>query len=243
MNTGANYVFFGNNEFILAGRDNPGTQWAKSTDGKTWTAVTGLGVRAAGGGAYGNGAWVLGSNGHNVLVKADSGDWATKDTGIADPNINWVNGVAFGKGTFVITGMNGRIAWSGDTLAWTDVSPLDSSNEPLFGTGAVNSVVFGNERFVAVGGSPNIAVTSTDGKTWTQTGSIGIITERDFLYAGFGGGVFLAGHQNGGWSYSTDAEKWTAIPSVPLEGSTGIAYGNGQFVMVGGAKIAWSTPE
>jgi hypothetical protein len=251
MNTGANYVFFGNNKFIVAARNlttnSESTQWAESADGKTWTAVAGPSGRAAGGGAYGNGVWVLGSNSANVFVQAGS-NWETKATGIE--GINWVNGVAFGKGKFVISGMGGKIAWSSDAATWNDVTPKDSGGENLFGTGSVNSVAFGNGQFVAVGGpggSQNIAVTSSDGEAWTQTGDIKIAATTNYIYVGYGAEVFIAGHEDGSAAYTADAHNWTLIADTKLTKITGIAYGGGKFVMVGtdaeGPAIAYSTPE
>jgi hypothetical protein len=248
MHTGANFVFFGNNEFILAVRDNDGqNKWARSADGKTWEAVNGL-VRSAGGGAYGKGAWVIGSNGGNVFFSKNSTAWTTKATGIAD--INWINGVAFGKDVFVITGMGGKIAWSGDTDTWNDVSPTGKGAN-LFGGGVVNSVVFGNGRFMAAGGGAsdinNIAVTSTDGKTWTQTGETKETSMDDRIYLGYGDRVFIIGGRNGSAAYTADAHNWTLIADTKLTRVTGIAYGNGKFVMVGlnasGPAIAYSIPE
>jgi hypothetical protein len=276
MNTGANYVFFGNNEFILATRDvtsGETAKWAKSTDGKAWTAVAGPTGgsgrnegRAAGGGAYGNGAWVIGSSSGNIFVPAaattetSSPSWTAKATNIQ--GINWVNGAAFGNGVFVITGMGGKIAWSSDTATWTwnDVSPKEQEeteeteeNEEIEAanlfSGTVNSVVFGNGRFMAVGGKPNIAVTSTDGKNWTQTGGINIDGTDDYIHVGYGADVFIAGREKDGLaSYTTnDGKSWMSITDTKLTGITGIAYGAGKYVMVGatsaGPAIAYSIPE
>jgi hypothetical protein len=260
MNTGANYVFFGNDEFILATRNattGEAAKWKTSANGKEWTEVAGptggasnLG-RAAGGGAYGSGVWALGSSSANVFVfvKAGSGSIETKATGIED--INWVNGVAFGNGKFVITGMGGKIASSSDAATWTDVTPKDSGGEnPLFGDGTVNSVVFGNGRFIATGGvsgSQNIAVTSSDGTNWTQTGDTKETSPDNYIYLGFGAGVFITGGSDGSAAYTTDAHNWTLIADTQLTKITGIAYGGGKFVMVGtdatGPAIAYSTPE
>jgi hypothetical protein len=62
---------------------------------------------------------------------------------------------------------------------------------------------------------------------------------------GYGAGVFLIAHESGGTvpaSFSTDAVHWTAISDTKLAGVTGIAYGAGKFVMVGGTGIAYSSP-
>ncbi|MDR0877937.1 MAG: hypothetical protein LBN21_07775, partial [Treponema sp.] len=175
------------------------------------------------------------------------------NTGIS--SIGWVNGAAFGKGKFVIGSTGGVIAYSNDGNTWVDVTPKDSEDNNLFGAGggsgaqgAVNSVVFSADKglFVAVGGNSGmapIAATSSDGITWTQTDDIKIAETNNYIYVGYGAGVFLIGYEGASWSYSTDAYKWTTIDDAKLEKTTGIAYGAGKFVMVGGDEIAYSIPE
>ncbi|GHV80380.1 hypothetical protein AGMMS49944_21710 [Spirochaetia bacterium] len=257
----AYYVFFGNDEFIAVNRKSSDTRWLKSSDGKVWTAVTGGSGQAAGGGAYGGSKWIVGSNGANVYTSTDTTTWTQQGTELTDaPSINWINGVAFGNGTFVISGMAGRIGSSTDGTTWTDRTPLTvDGTEKLFGgavgssgnQAAVNQVIFAADqgKFIAVGGNPGmqqIAATSPDGITWTQTGDIKITMTTNYLYAGYGAGIYIIAHQSGGEipaSYSTNnGASWTAIDDTKLTGVTGIAYGAGKFVMVGGTGIAYSIP-
>jgi hypothetical protein len=253
------YFFQDINTFLVVDRrgsnsDNgAGGNWAKSTDGKTWTKITGLSdVATAGGGAYGNGTAIIGSTGSNIIVWQDKVEaltnyWTQKATGVT--GINWINGAAYGKGKFVITGMAGQIAYSGDAGTWTSVTwPVDEEgiSQNVFGTATVNSIVFDGSRFLAVGGKPGVAATSPDGITWTQTTDIKFDTgQNDYLYAGYGPGVLIATWQ-GAASYTTDAYNWTLIEETQFGTNSinAIAYGAGKYVMVGGGgTIAYSTPE
>jgi hypothetical protein len=271
MGTNYHYVYFFNDigTFFVVDRrgsnstNGAGGNWAKSTDGKTWTKITGLpDVATAGGGAYGNGTVVIGSSGSNIMVYQDEGgaltNWTQKATGVSrvtDPTkdppstgvINWVNSVAYGKGKFVIGGMNGNIAYSTDkTATWKygdDIKWATGSN--VFGNATINQIVFDGNTFLAVGGNPGIAATSPDGITWTQTDDIQLGTTSDYLYAGYGGGVFIATWQ-GKASYSTDAFTWTLIADTQFGTNSinAISYGAGTYVMVGvGGTIAYSIPE
>ncbi|MDR0878067.1 MAG: hypothetical protein LBN21_08450, partial [Treponema sp.] len=76
LNTTASYVFFGNDGFVIADRTNNTTGWAKSSDGKIWSAAKALPAagRAAGSGAYGNNTWVIGANG-GVFTSTDATTW------------------------------------------------------------------------------------------------------------------------------------------------------------------------
>jgi hypothetical protein len=64
-NAGSNYVFFGADEFVVVDRSSGSGEkgkWLKSANGKTWNALnSGATLRSAGGGAYGNGVYVIGA--------------------------------------------------------------------------------------------------------------------------------------------------------------------------------------
>jgi hypothetical protein len=252
MSESNQYVYFFSDTFVLVDRGTSGDtgtsgNWAKSDDGKIWTDISGaVAIRAAGGGAFGNGKAVIGMSGSNVCVSGDFSTWTQKATGVAegDTTINWVNSVAYGNGKFVIGGQNGLMAHSGDAESWTKVT-WDTDN--VFGADYINQIVFGEGSglFMAVGGNPSVAATSSDGTTWKQTGDIKLNTTSDSPHVGYGTGVFIA-TWNGLASYTTDAYNWTLIEDTKFGDSAinAIAYGAGKFVMVGGnGKIAYSTPE
>ncbi|MDR1947851.1 MAG: hypothetical protein LBQ38_00490 [Spirochaetaceae bacterium] len=259
MSTTNQYVYFLNDQFVLVDRGGAGGNWAKSTDGKTWTKIAGApAARAAGGGAFGNETYVIGSNGSTVYTSVDLAAWTAKEaTGVSRTSgettvpINWINSLAYGKGQYVIGGGGGLIAHSGDLDAWEIISWAKSAD--LFGTGNndyVNQIVFSADKglFMAVGGPSGgqaIAVSSQDGITWDQTGDIQIGTNDNRIYLGYGAGVFLTAFGSLA-SYTTDAYTWTPVTDTKFgtNAINAIAYGAGRFVMVGGGgTIAYSIPE
>jgi hypothetical protein len=262
MGASTNYVYFFNDRFLLTDRGSSSAgngNWATSTDGKTWTDIPDApSVSTAGGAAYGIEKVIVSSNGGNIYISDDFSTWTPKATGVSrvqvtDPNtdppatatrnINWVNSAAYGKGKYVIGGMGGNIAYSDDLDTWTNFSWETGTD--LLGDNTVNQIVFGGDKFIAVGGNPSIGAVSSDGITWAQTGDIQLNTTSDYPHVGYGAGVFIATWQ-GAASYTTDAYTWTLIADTKFETSTinAIAYGAGKFVMVGGdGKIAYSIPE
>jgi hypothetical protein len=263
MSATNNFVYFFNDRFLLVDRGGAGGNWATSLDGKMWADIPDAPeARTAGGGAYGNSKAIVGSNGSNIYVSDNFSTWTQKATGInrvtdpdADPPattpINWINSAAYGNGIYVVGGGGGLIGYSGNLDTWTNFSWTTGSD--LFGIGGndyVNQIVFSDDQglFLAVGGpsgGQGIAATSPDGITWTQTGSINITTNNNYLYLSYGAGVFLTAFGNVA-SYTTDAYNWTKIADTKFGDSAinGIAYGAGKFVMVGsGGTIAYSTPE
>jgi hypothetical protein len=110
-------------------------------------------------------------------------------------------------------------------------SPVTTS---VFSSG-INAVAYGNNRFVAAGGS--IMGYSSNGTSWTASPS-SIGTMYGITY---GGTRFVAVGSNGRISYSTDGTSWTQYSSTSFETTTinSVAYGNNRFVAVGNnGKIA-----
>ena len=80
------------------------------------------------------------------------GNWHLRDP---LPQGNRLNGVTYGKNTFLAVGASGTIVTSGDSVNWTARS--SGSTYTLYG------VAYGKDTFVAVGNFGTI-VTSGDGK-------------------------------------------------------------------------------
>jgi hypothetical protein len=143
--------------------------------------------------------------------------------------------VAHGNGTFVAVGGYGVAATSRDGLNWKPVLP---GTFDYFA-----SVAFGDGIFVA-GGSGSISI-STDGSHWEQHPGVGdrielleirhlgnlfVATGMEYLTDGRTGGVLYT---------STNGRQWVRrLRLQPPDWHdvylTGIAYGNGRFVVVGG---------
>ena len=96
------------------------------------------------------------------------------------------------------------------------------------------NVIFANGKFVAVGNSGRIAI-STDGVTW-NTATVG---SKNLLSIEYGNGKFVVGDNAGNITTSLDGETWETPIAVSSGAWNAITYGNGKFVAVGdGGRIA-----
>jgi hypothetical protein len=195
-------------------------------------------------------------------VTADN--WANKVTKTAPEQTHTYTGLTNGtEYTFKVRAVNANgagaestakatpMAGSGSFGTWTDVP------NTIFGTqGTINSIAYGNGKFVAVGanndGEEFKMAYSTDAINWTAVENTGL-TAQYFLgtiprantvnAVAYGNGKFVAVTENNEISYSTDGVNWTAsgasgfIPTI-LYGIDhtsikSIVYGNGKFVIGG----------
>ena len=146
----------------------------------------------------------------------------------AGPLSNWslrytssvqLNAVTFGKGMFVAVGNSGTIVISPDGKGWTVTN--SGTTEDLAG------VVFGNNKFVAVGF--NLISTSLDGVTWTSKQAQLFGANPSIAY---GNGLFVVASYAGKIFTSSDGLDWTLIQTTPCYLKTP-SYGNGKFVIPG----------
>jgi hypothetical protein len=178
-------------------------------------------------------------NGNGNGNGSDGGDWTVvSNTPFGTNNISTV---AYGNGTFVAGGQNGKMAYSTNNgKDWTSVS------NSTFGTSSINGITYGDNKFVAVSDYDEIAhpyggiAYSTDGITWTKVSAP--VTEgydhiNDIAYIG---GKFVA-VGNKGMAYSDHGTSWTWVSNPPFGSWHSIGYGNDKFVAGGDASIAYST--
>lgn len=101
--------------------------------------------------------------------------------------------------------------------------------EPLSSDITLNSVVWGEDRYVAVGVQGTILM-STDGSFWQQqvSGTTGTLQD-----AAWGGGAFVAVGQSGTVLRSLDGASWVEQKSNTNLNLTGVAWGGELFVAVG----------
>src|SRR5262249_29949858 len=148
--------------------------------------------------------------------------------------------VAYGNGLFVVPKIGGTVT-SSDGIQWVEhQSSIDYVSGLAFG-----GLAFGNGRFVWVDSS-GATFSSADGVNWVQRFS-GLSNGYIITGVAYGNGRFVAvGNQpSRGESprhvtvTSTDGTNWVLHPwqihGVEYGGPafSGIAYGNGQFVVVG----------
>jgi hypothetical protein len=185
-----------------------------------------------------------------VLTSADGVKWIQQKPFTSAP----LNQIAFGSGRFVAVG--GR--WSGNVWSSILVSSADGIDwvETWSETGH-GAIAYGNGQFVA-DFAFNDMVTSVDGLHWASLGFIGpgpINDAKVSPFLSYAHGEFL------GFDYgclptggpicpssllsSTDAVNWAPASGVDFSnvGPQSAAYGNGQFILVGGAGTVLSSVD
>jgi hypothetical protein len=133
------------------------------------------------------------------------------------------------------------------SLYWTAI-PGGDGGQSGFGTSAINSIAFGNEKYVAVGAGGKMAW-SEDGVNWTAvrpglaSGTTRFPATADIYSIAFGNGRFVAGGVGGLMAHSANGSSWTGIdPGTnnyttttfpPDSAIRHIAVANGKFLAVG----------
>jgi hypothetical protein len=186
-----------------------------------------------------------GFNGSQFLAISTSG---TITTAFGTPRVSWtsnsLNGltqptsVAFGNGVWVITQGQGS---SFVTCARSTNGTTNWSNPGMPVSSTWRGVIYGNNVFVAVGGSGNIA-TSPDGATWTAQTS-GVTTQlTDVAY---GAGVFVAIPDASNVAItSPDGITWTQCILPSSVSWSSITYSGMQFVAIAsGSNISATSSD
>jgi hypothetical protein len=223
-------IAYGNGTFVAGGNDgSSGGRMATSTNGTTWTAVSGVSsifsTGTIGAIAYGNGTFVAGGSagsGGKMATSTNSTTWtAVSNSTFGSSSIN---AIAYGNNIFVAVGNDGKMATSTNGTTWTAVS------NSTFGSYYIQAIAYGNGKFVAGDGSGKMA-TSTNGTTWTAVSDSTFTS--DILAIAYGNGKFFAGSYDGKMATSTNGTTWTTV-SDSIFGSYdyiyAIAYGNNIFV-------------
>ena len=220
LNTSYSYhgVTYGDGKYVCVGDD--GLSYY-STDGITWTTMTGLVVRQYQAVTYGNGRFVCVGYYGDSAYSTDGQTWQAM-SGLR--NDSHYHGVTYGNGRFVCVGNSGYSYYSTDGVTWTAMSGLDSVQH--------RAVAYGNGRFVCVG-IEGKSYYSTDGLTWQAM--TGLDTNSGYRGVAYGDGKFVCVGGNGKSHYSTDGLTWQAMTGLDSKSYLGVAYGdgNGRFVCVG----------
>jgi hypothetical protein len=166
--------------------------------------------------------------------------------------------VAYGNGTFVITGNDSKAWHSTDGIDWTaasDTAGLKPRGDST--TDNISGLTFGGGYFLATGGSSsNVArAFSSAGDIWTST-NLGTSNTDSFNAKGvaYGNGKWVVGGSSGRIAYANalDAtQAWTIKNSndTSFTGSSSagfvnaVAFGNGKFVAGGGSGHTAYSPD
>lgn len=182
----------------------------------------------------------------------DGRTWSKPDSGM-DKLL--LTSVAFGNGRAVAVGKRGPdnfFQHTGNGREW------DSEKLRVGYGGGYQSIVFGNGKFLALGGNPvtvgraePFISESSDGETWTDKTSI----DGKFMIrrAAYGDGRWVGVGDRGRISVCTgDLKDWEDVPGVKaIDTMIDVTYGNGVFVGVGLHGLRrwsqdgedWSDPE
>jgi hypothetical protein len=136
------------------------------------------------------------------------------------------NAVAYGNGFFLAAGF-GEVIKSTDGINWaTSATPSNIS---------IASIGFGNGVFIATGlgvASNACILRSTDGITWTAVATAPA-DNRNYSVVQYGDGTWVSFSTSGFLVYSTDdGLTWSTATAVSgTTNATGLAYGNGVFIL------------
>lgn len=215
---GSTLYAVGANDSIVSSTD--GTTFAAATTGTSGIAY--WSIMSQGGALY-----AVGTAG--TMIKSTNGGttWTPVTTGVA--NTITLRFVGYVNGLYLTTGSTGMIYSSPDGTTWTQRSSTPSN------TGlSVYGVVYGNGKYVAVGGndatgtnlSRQYRATSTDGLTWTTS-----VTDNQPTLRGvaFYQGVFTAVGYNGTMLRSADGVTWTGVSTPASTDFFDIRVLNGRY--------------
>eukprot|EP01035_Chromulina_nebulosa_P009166 gene9166-12383_t len=181
--------------------------------------------------AFGNGLYVAVGLDATIATSPDGATWTIRRQSTAQANLN---GVEFANGQFVAVGMGSPsrlgaalILTSTDGLNWSMVDTVaETINAQLL------DVTYGGGTWVVVAFGGTKALSSSDGRTWTQRAMPGSAIPAKVAY---GAGRFVASGSGNTALTSTDGITWTN-PTVAATTSTileGVAFGSGKFVLTG----------
>jgi len=134
--------------------------------------------------------------------------------------------VAYGNGFFLAAGF-GEVIKSTDGITWTtSATPANIS---------IASIGFGNGVFIATGqgvASNACILRSTDGITWTAVATAPA-DNRNYAVVQYGDGTWVSFSTSGFLVYSTDdGLTWSTATFISgTTNATGLAYGNGAFIL------------
>lgn len=230
-------IAYGNGKFVAISND----AIKYSTDGIIWEIIDNpVTTSATWDITFGDGKFVAISSTYESLCSTDGITWTQ---GTLPKNNYKHSNIAYGNGKFITvtfspTDTHDIAIYSTDGVIWTQVDLTTT-----LGIQAFNSLVYGNNQFIAYANLSTDVIYSTDGITWTTMAS-----GRNVYYATVCNNIFFA---NCEWDdssvslgYSTDGITWTKC-TVPDDFQTvvDIAYGNGTYIGItkNSADLIYST--
>lgn len=233
-------IAYGNGRFV-ATNNNHATAYISNNGGISWTPVqvdtqydssiyrdyslTSLtGITYGDNGFVAAGTW---SSSYGAIYQSDDGITWHRRFFQCDPNkVSGLalSGVAYGNGTYVVTGYNGRIYTSTDTVNWSLASV---PNSDYYMSVTYNDV---NTAFYAVSMSGSILVSYNNGSTWQSVFSD---TSKCFEDIAYGNGLYYAVGDGGYIAKSTDGTHWSADSYTAAQSLYTICFAAKYFIAAG----------
>jgi len=131
--------------------------------------------------AYGDGKWIAVGRGgmmayypDKIAYSTDVENWTEINITIFDRYEKHINCIAYGNGVWLLGGNDSIMAYSTDGINWIEV------NNQAFGGHGFSDIVWGNDRWVAVG--YRMIAYSIDGKNWVADNNIAFSDIRAVAY-------------------------------------------------------------
>jgi hypothetical protein len=137
------------------------------------------------------------------------------------------------NGTVFTVGTGTSLAIIGTVSALTNLAAAWTANSNVLPTSTMTSVAYGNNLFIAVGGSGAAAAASITGApsgSWTTQSSNITANSSGYTAIAYGGGVFLAIGGTVCSGMQSNPAQWYSGGTLTSKTWTGLAYGNGRFV-------------
>lgn len=222
-----NGVAYGKGSFVAvspSGSTDAGHRIMRSSDGVTWTRSA-LAVAEGVSIAFGDDTFVSAMQNGRIYASPDGIDWTLWDQGVG-PSNGW-QGVTYGDGKFLAVAYSGPYpsARSSNGVSWTFAGLPYMT--PV--TGSWESVVFGDDTFVAVENnlsSSRVAYATDD--TWTIVNAPKSANWNSVTY---GAGLFVAVSDDSVMT-SPDGHTWTLRTAAEKNYWTSVTYAAGMFVAV-----------
>ena len=154
---------------------------------------------------------------------AVASDWSIRNPRLTGPALN---ALAASESRAVAVGLQGHVVTSTDGANWSPQTVGENRH--------LHDIIYANNTFVAVGalhndsGVHSLALTSTDGLTWTEQPT----DSRAWKSIANGNGTFVVVGDHT-IDTSSDGVAWTRRTPFVYANLQAIAFGNGQFVTTG----------
>jgi hypothetical protein len=223
-------IAYGSGKFVVVENNRGKSSSIYSFDGHNWFVGSDSDVRM-GAVAYGNGKFVGVNDDYNGYVSGDGVSWQSVSISTNGGNANFSDliDIAYGADKFVAIQSGGDkyvVTTDGADWEWKEFLPA---------TGDWHSIIYEDDKFIAVGKGGKIAVL-TDGVKWDK-----VVTgdSLDLVGLAYGAGKFVALSGSGRVITSTNGIDWTESVVLKNEaeavrGWDSIAYGDNKFVAVAG---------